>query len=256
MPENILSIQNLTKSFGNTKALNRCSLDIPPGIIAGLIGPNGAGKSTLVNVITGLLEPDEGEMYFKGNDIFKLAPHKTAQLGIGRTFQISRALLKMKVLDNLKLAAPSQAGESLNNVFFRPGKVKKQEEIITDRAVEILKNLNLYELKDNYSDTLSGGQKKLLEIGRAIMLESDFIIMDEPLAGVNPALGDELYEHFKKLNEQGLTLLIIEHNVKNLMEISDIVYVMNKGEIIAYGPPETIQQNEKVIESYLGSEEE
>jgi len=233
-----LCTQNLTKAFGGLRAVDECSFDLEENLIAGLIGPNGAGKTTLFNVLSGLLAPDSGKIFFKGQEITRLPAHKRAALGIGRTFQITHALRKMKVLDNLKLAAQSQLGENIANVWLRPRAVREQERKIEERALEMLKFLNLYELRDEYAGNLSGGQKKLLEIGRMLMLE--------PLA-------EEIGEHIRKLRERGLTILIIEHNIKRVLRLSDVVYVMSEGKIIAQGDPESIRRDERVIEAYLGS---
>ena len=248
-----LSVQDLTKTFGGVRAVDKCSLDLKEGLIAGLIGPNGAGKTTLFEVLSGLLAPDSGKIFLGEQEITHVPAHKRVGLGLGRTFQITRSLRKLQVLDNLKLAAQSQLGESIGNVWFRPRAVREQERMIEDKALEMLKFLNLYELRDEYAGNLSGGQKKLLEIGRMLMLDPQLILMDEPLAGVNPSLGEEINEHLRGLKERGLTILVIEHNVKNIMRISDVVYVMNEGKIIAQGPPEAIRKDEKVIEAYLGA---
>jgi len=248
-----LSVQDLTKSFGGLKAVDRCYLDLRKGVIAGLIGPNGAGKTTLFEVLSGLMAPDSGRIFLEEQEITQLPAHKRVSLGLGRTFQITRSLRKLPVLDNLKLAAQSQLGENIRNVWFRPGAVREQERGIEDKALGMLRFLNLYELRDEYAGNLSGGQKKLLEIGRMLMLEPKLILMDEPLAGVNPSLGGEINEHVRRLKQRGLTILIIEHNVRNVMGISDVVYVMNEGKIIAQGTPESIRKDEKVIEAYLGA---
>ena len=248
-----LRTQNLTKAFGGLRAVDECSFDLKEGVIAGLIGPNGAGKTTLFNMLSGLLAPDSGKIFFKGQEITRLPAHKRAALGIGRTFQITHALRKMKVLDNLKLAAQSQLGENVASVWLRPRAVREQERKIEERALEMLKFLNLYELRDEYAGNLSGGQKKLLEIGRMLMLEPCLILMDEPFAGVNPVLAEEIGEHIRKLRERGLTILVIEHNIKRILRLSDVVYVMSEGKIIAQGDPESIRRDERVIEAYLGS---
>ncbi len=248
-----LRTQNLTKAFGGLRAVDECSFDLEEGVIAGLIGPNGAGKTTLFNMLSGLLAPDSGKIFFKGQEITRLPAHKRAALGIGRTFQITHALRKMKVLDNLKLAAQSQLGENIANVWLRPRAVREQERKIEERALEMLKFLNLYELRDEYAGNLSGGQKKLLEIGRMLMLEPCLILMDEPFAGVNPVLAEEIGEHIRKLRERGITILVIEHNIKRILRLSDVVYVMSEGKIIAQGDPESIRRDERVIEAYLGS---
>ncbi len=247
-----LSVQSLTKAFGGLKAVDRCYLDLRKGVIAGLIGPNGAGKTTLFELLSGLIAPDSGRIFLEGEEITHLPAYKRVSLGLGRTFQITRSLRKLRVLDNLKLAAQSQLGESIGNVWFRSGAVREQERGIEDKALGMLKFLNLYELRDEYAGNLSGGQKKLLEIGRMLMLEPKLILMDEPLAGINPSLGDEINEHIRRLKQRGLTILVIEHNVKNVMSISDVVYVMNEGNIIAQGAPESIRKDKKVIEAYLG----
>ncbi len=252
MDEFALSIRNLTKAFGGVAAVNGCWLNLRKQVIGGLIGPNGAGKSTLFEILSGLIAADSGKLFFEGREIAHLPAHKRARLGLGRTFQITHSLRKMKVLDNLKLAAQSQLGESIGNVWFRPRAVREQEQMIEDKALEMLKFVNLYELRDEYAGNLSGGQKKLLEIGRMLMLDPRIILMDEPFAGVNPVLAEEINDRLRSLKESGLTMLIIEHNIRSIMGISDVIYVMNEGKVIAQGDPESIRNDEKVFEAYLG----
>lgn len=248
-----LQVHNLIKAFGGVRAVDECSLDLEENLIAGLMGPNGAGKTTLFNLLSGLLAPDSGKIFFRGQDITWLPAHKRAALGIGRTFQITHALRKMTVLDNLKLAAQSQLGENIANVWFRPRAVRQQEQMIEERALEILKFLNLYELRGEYAGNLSGGQKKLLEIGRMLMLEPSLVLMDEPFAGVNPALAEEINKRLRELRDRGLTILVVEHDVKRVLRVSDVVYVMSEGRIIAHGDPDSIRKDDRVIEAYLGS---
>jgi LPS export ABC transporter ATP-binding protein len=253
MAELALCAHYVTKDFGGIRAVDRCVLEVGKQVIAGLIGPNGAGKTTLFEILSGLIRPNSGKIFLEGEEITHLPAHKRARLGLGRTFQITRSLRKMKVLDNLKLASQSQLGENIWNVWLRSATVRGQEQRIEEKAAEMLKFLNLYDLRAEYAGNLSGGQKKLLEIGRMLMLDPKVILMDEPFAGVNPALAKEITSHLERLRERGLTILVIEHNIKSIMSISDAVYVMNEGKIIAQGDPDSIKRNERVIEAYLGT---
>ncbi len=248
----MLKVENVHKSFGGILALNGVTFSVEPNSITGLIGPNGSGKSTLFNVISGFYSKDRGEIYFKGKKIEGIEPYRIAMLGVGRTFQISEVPEKMTVLENLLLAPKSQIGEGIFNVFLHPLKIKRENEKLLKDAYEILELVQLYDLRNEYAGNLSGGQKKLLSLGRILMSDPILLLLDEPTAGVNPTLIRDLIVAIKNLRaEKGQTILLVEHNMKVISEICDRVIVLDFGKKIAEGTPEEIQKNEKVLEAYL-----
>jgi ABC-type branched-subunit amino acid transport system ATPase component len=219
----------------------------------GLIGPNGSGKTTLFNVVSGFYEKDGGEIFFKGERIDGLPPNKIAKKGLCRTFQVSKAPEKMTVLENMLLAAEDQIGEGPFSALFMRSRVQKSENANLGRAMELLDMLQLSQLKNDYAGDLSGGQKKLLSLGRVFMLKPDMILLDEPTAGVNPTLRVQLMEAIQRLQKmEKSTFFIIEHSMKVISSICDKVYVLNFGQKIAEGTPEEIQQNGQVLDAYLG----
>lgn len=249
----MLSIKNLSKHFGSLKALDGVSLEVEGDSIVGLIGPNGSGKTTLFNVVSGFYEKDSGEIYFNGDRIDGLSPNKIARKGLCRTFQVSKAPEKLTILENMLLAAKNQVGEGPFSALFRRQRVNKTEKANLIRAMELLEMLQLLELRNDYAGDLSGGQKKLLSLGRIFMLEPDMILLDEPTAGVNPTLRVQLMEAIKQLQKlEKKAFFIIEHSMKVISSICDKVYVLNFGQKIAKGTPEEIQKNEQVLEAYLG----
>lgn len=248
----LLSVHDVEKSFGGIKAVNGCSLDVEKCMIAGLIGPNGAGKTTLFNLISGFYKPNSGKIYFKGKRIDPLPTFKIAREGMVRTFQITRALSKMTVLENMMLGSKYQSGENIISLLLHPKKVKKQEESIKEKAQYILEFFDLLDLRDEYAGALSGGQKKLLELARALMTDPEMLLLDEPFAGVNPTLAMKLLKHIETLREQGMTFLIIEHDIPMITKISDKIFVMNEGNLIVEGSPEEIKRDERVLDAYLG----
>ena len=254
MNNSMLTITNLQKNFGSLKALDRVSLEVESDSIVGLIGPNGSGKTTLFNVVSGFYEKDGGEIYFKGERIDGLTPDKIAKKGLCRTFQVSKAPEKLTVLENMMLAAKSQVGENpFSAVFMRP-RVHKSEKANLNRAMDLLEMLQLADLKNEYTGDLSGGQKKLLSLGRVFMLDPDLILLDEPTAGVNLTLIMELLKVIKELQKkEHKSFFIIEHSMKVISDICDKVYVLNFGRKMAEGTPEEIQQNEQVLKAYLSS---
>jgi ABC-type branched-subunit amino acid transport system ATPase component len=248
----MLMIKNLQKNFGSLKALDRVSLKVEGNSIVGLIGPNGSGKTTLFNVVSGFYEKNGGEIYFKGDRIDGLSPDRIAKKGLCRTFQVSKAPEKLTVLENMMLAAKSQFGENpVSAIFLRP-RVTKSEKTNLTRAMELLEILQLVHLKNEYAGNLSGGQKKLLSLGRVFMLNPDLILLDEPTAGVNLTLTMQLLKVIKELQEKKhKSFFIIEHSMKVISDICDKVFVLNFGKNMAEGTPEEIQQNEQVLKAYL-----
>jgi neutral amino acid transport system ATP-binding protein len=250
----ILAVEDVIKRFGGIRAVDGATLSVAEESINALIGPNGAGKTTLFNVVTGFYRGDHGSVRFRGKPIFGRPPYVIARLGMVRTFQITKALARMPVIDNMTLAAPDQPGERLRNVVFRPATVRRREREIQEEAMELLRIFDLEKLADHYAGTLSGGQRKLLELARALMTAPDMLLLDEPMAGINPTLGRRLLEHMQRLrSERGVTFLFIEHDMEVVMGHSDRVIVMAEGKVIAEGPPEEIRRDRRVIDAYLGS---
>jgi neutral amino acid transport system ATP-binding protein len=248
----MLEINDLRMSFGVVQALDGVSLVAEAGLITGLIGPNGSGKSTLINVVSGFYRGNSGQILFRGEDITGLDSFEIARRGLMRTFQVSKAPPKLTVLENLLLASSRQTGEQLLPNFLRHRNVVRQEKEDLLRAHEIAEIIRLKELKNEYAATLSGGQKKLLSLGRMLMCESKLILLDEPTAGVNPTLTAELVEVVRDIREQGnSSFLIVEHNMKVIFDLCDDIYVLNVGTNLARGTPREIQQNDAVLEAYL-----
>lgn len=232
--ETILELRNVTKRFGGVTAVDRCSLELAPGKIYGLIGPNGSGKTTLFNCITGLESCEEGEIRFRGERINGLKPHQVTRRRIGRTFQVIRIFPELTALENLLV------------VTWLPFDGAQR------RAQELLELVTLDRLQDEYAGNLSYGQQKLLELARVLMIEPDLVLFDEPAAGVNRTLLNEILQTIRNLRAQGKTIFIVEHDMKVIMGLSEKIFVLNYGEKIAEGPPEIIQTDERVIEAYFG----
>jgi len=248
----ILRTRSLVKSFGGLKAVNDVSIDVRERTLTILIGPNGSGKTTLINLITGVYKPDRGNIYFNGKDITGWPAHKIYREGIVRTFQIPQPFRKLTVLENLLVSHPRNPGEGFLSALLR-GKWLRVEEETVEKAFRILKLLNLDHLWDQEAGKLSGGQMKLLEIGRALMTDARLLVMDEPVAGVNPALAHEIFKTLRGLKDRlGLTLLLVEHRLDIALQYTDDVYVMASGSIICSGKPEQVVVNPQVIEAYLG----
>ena len=250
-PDPILIAEGVRRNFGGVVAVDVDHLEVQRGSITALIGPNGAGKTTLFNLLTGFDTPNEGKWMFDGRSLEKVVAHRTAAMGMVRTFQLTKSLTKMSVIENMKLGATHQVGERWWNGLL-PFRWKRQEEIIQKRADELLKRFKLDHMRNEYAGTLSGGQRKLLEMSRALMTNPRLVMLDEPMAGVNPALKQSLNEHIRGLRDDGMTVLFVEHDMDMVHDISDWVVVMAEGRIIAEGTPEQISANPAVIEAYLG----
>lgn len=249
----ILVIDSVFKHFGGIRAVNGAGFSIPRGSITALIGPNGAGKTTLFNIVTGFYRPDAGTILYEGRSIFGDHPYAIARRGMVRTFQITKALSAMPVIDNMMLAAPHQPGESLIGLIAKRRANTRREAEVAERAAELLDTFNLTKKQDDYAGTLSGGQRKLLELARALMAEPRTVLLDEPMAGVNPTLGRRLLNHMHDLREnQGVTFLFVEHDMEVVMKHSDEVVVMAQGETVVKGLPEEVRADQRVIDAYLG----
>ena len=251
-PDPILIADKITRQFGGLTAVNVEHVEIQRGSITALIGPNGAGKTTFFNLLTGYDAPNSGTWSFNGLPLNGIPPHKVARLGMVRTFQLTKALYRLTVIENMALGARGQKGESVLKSVF-PWIWRAQEEEIRNKATAILKNFKLLDKQDDFAAALSGGQRKLLEMARALMVEPEMVMLDEPMAGVNPALKQSLLEHIKELRTEGKTVLFVEHDMDMVHEISDWVIVMAQGEIIAEGTPASVMGNQQVIEAYLGA---
>jgi neutral amino acid transport system ATP-binding protein len=249
----LLQLDSISRRFGGIRAVDGATFHVAAGSITGLIGPNGAGKTTAFNVISGFLRAHSGTITFDGKRIERQQAHVIARTGLVRTFQIPRVLTRMSVLENVQLAATRQPGEILGAALFVPHVVNRREREVRDEAMQILELVRLSRLANDYAGTLSGGQRKLLELARALMTRPRMILLDEPMAGVAPTLALQLLEHILELRAtRGTTFLVIEHDMEAIMAISDWVIVMDEGRVIARGSAAEIQQNERVIEAYLG----
>ncbi len=248
----LLSAKGLSKSFGGIRAVNNAYLDVPQGSITGLIGPNGAGKTTLFNLLSNFIRPDKGEVFLDGQPIHQLPPYQIALKGCVRTFQVARVLSRLTVLENMLLASPGQTGENFLKVWFQGAKIRQQEQENRAKALDLLDSIGLGEKAQDYAGALSGGQRKLLEIGRVLMTKPKLILLDEPAAGVNPTLIAQISDHIIEWNRQGITFLIIEHNMDVIMSLCHHVWVLAEGTNLADGIPSEIQKNERVLKAYLG----
>jgi ABC-type branched-subunit amino acid transport system ATPase component len=252
MSSEVLEIRNVVRSFGALRAVDGVNLSVKKGTITGLIGPNGAGKSTLFGLIAGAMPPDAGEIFFNGQRIDRLTPDRIFRAGLARTFQIPRPFPKMTVLENVMLAAPAQVGERFWTNWLMPGAVRTQERRIRDQAMEVLGFTGLAAKAADPAGQLSGGQQKLLELARVLMSDPQLILLDEPAAGVNPALLDTLIDKILALHKRGVGFLIIEHNMDMVMSICDPIIVLAQGRVIFQGSAEGVQADEKVLDAYLG----
>ena len=251
-PDQIVIADNVVRKFGGLTAVDVEHLEIQRGAITALIGPNGAGKTTFFNLLTGFDKPNSGNWTFNGIQLAGVAPHKVARLGMVRTFQLTKALFRLSVMDNMRLGAKNQIGEGILRALL-PFTWKKEELQNTQRATELLTRFTLDTKADDFAAALSGGQRKLLEMARALMVNPELVMLDEPMAGVNPALTQSLLGHIKDLREQGMTVLFVEHDMDMVRDISDWVIVMAQGKIVAEGPPASVMSNPAVIDAYLGA---
>lgn len=250
--EAILQVAKVSRAFGGVQAVNDCSFDVERGSMTGLIGPNGAGKSTMINLISGFLKPDAGTIEFDGREIQGLSGHQVSGLGLMRTFQTPREWPRMTVMENMLLAAPVNGRDSLWRAYFQHRRLRQLEAADRVAARELLREFNLFDLRDEYAGNLSGGQKRLLEFARIAFAKPRMVLLDEPQSGVNPVLGDRMAEAITSLNQSGITVLLIEHNLPFMERLCKHVLVMSLGTCIAAGSMNEIRANAEVVDAYLG----
>jgi branched-chain amino acid transport system ATP-binding protein len=249
----MMSIRGVTKSFGGIRAVNEASFDIGKGTITALIGPNGAGKTTLFNIVAGFIKPDAGRVILNGQDVTGLPAHQLFKRGLMRTFQIPAAFERMSLIQNLMVVPAGQSGENVLRTWFLWGRVTAEEKRVRDKAKEVLDFLGLSHVAGEYAGNLSGGQKKLLELGRTMMSDPDIVLLDEPGAGVNPTLMVKLADDIRRLNEErGYTFCIIDHDMDLVAKLCHPIIVMAEGAVLAQGSMDEIRQNQEVLDAYLG----
>ena len=256
MSNKYLKVTNLKKSFGGLKAVDVQSLSLNTNELTSIIGPNGAGKTTFFDLISGFQDSDEGKVYLNEKNITRSQPYSIARLGMIRTFQLTKVFDRMTVLENMMFSASTVNNDSFIKSLVRLPSQKTIEKNIKEKSFEIMKDLNIDHMANSYARELSGGQKKLLELGRSIVNDPDILLLDEPLAGVNPKLAEEILQIILNLSEKGISILMVEHNIEAVMKISQRVVVFAEGMVIADDKPENVRTDEKVIEAYLGSENE
>jgi len=247
-----LRATDITVRFGGVRAIEQVSMALAPAEILGLIGPNGAGKTTMFDLLSGFARPDSGTIRFAGREIADMAPHRIARLGLVRTFQLTRVMAGMSVMDNMLLAAPRQPGEHLLLLMQAPKRARAAESRARRAAEALLESFGLAPKASDYAGSLSGGQRKLLEIGRALMTEPSIVLLDEPMAGVNPSLADEIAAHLTALNRDGLTICLIEHDMALIRRLCDPVVVMAEGKTLTQGSFASVAADPRVQEAYLG----
>ena len=256
MSNKYLEVTNLKKSFGGIKAVDVESLNLNRNELTSIIGPNGAGKTTFFDLISGFQDSDEGKVYLNNKNISKSQPYAIARLGMIRTFQLTKVFDRMTVLENMMFSASTVNNDSFLKSIAKLPSQKTTEKKIRDKSFEIMKELNIDHMANSYAREMSGGQKKLLELGRSIINNPSILLLDEPLAGVNPKLAEEILQIIVNLAGKGISILMVEHNIEAVMKISERVIVLAEGKVIADSTPENIRTDEKVIEAYLGSENE
>lgn len=250
----VIDVRHVTKRFGGLTAVMDCSLEVERGSITGLIGPNGAGKSTLFNIVAGNIVPDSGSVLFEGEDVTGLSPHKLFSRGMLRTFQIAHEFSHMTALENLMMVPPDQPGEDLVTLWFRPALARTREAAVRRKALDVIDFLKLGHVKDELAGNLSGGQKKLLELGRTMMVDAKLVLLDEVAAGVNKTLLHDLAGNIERMNrELGYTFFVIEHDMDLIGRLCDPVIVMAQGTVIAEGPMSTLRNNPEIVEAYFGA---
>lgn len=249
----VIDVQNVSKHFGGLAAVNNCSLKVERGSITGLIGPNGAGKSTLFNLVAGNITPDSGRVFFDGADVTGLKPHELFHRGMLRTFQIAHEFSNMTALENLMMVPPRQPGESLLTTWLMPDKVKAADRSVRQKALDVIDFLKLGHVRNELAGNLSGGQKKLLELGRTMMVDAKVVLLDEVAAGVNRTLLQDLAANIERMNQElGYTFFVIEHDMDLIGRLCDPVIVMAAGQVIAQGPMAEIRARPEIIEAYFG----
>lgn len=256
MLNNLISVKNLKKSFGGITAVDVKELSFIKGELTSVIGPNGAGKTTFFDLISGFQNADSGDIFLKEKNISNSQPYKIARMGMVRTFQLTKVFDRMTVMENLLFSGSNVDNDSFLRSILKLNSQKVYENSLKDKANEIMNDLNIGHMADSYARELSGGQKKLLELARAIINEPEILLLDEPLAGVNPKLAEDILSLIKKLSEDGITIVMVEHNIEAVMKISERVVVLAEGSLIADGSPNEIRTNKNVIEAYLGKADE
>lgn len=256
MSNNYLEVTNLKKSFGGLQAVNVQSIKLKKNEFTSIIGPNGAGKTTFFDLISGFQDSDDGKVILNDKNITKSQSYTIARLGMVRTFQLTKVFDRMTVLENMMFSASKVDNDSFIKSLVKPPSQKNKEIDIKEKSFEVMKNLNIEHMANSYARELSGGQKKLLELGRSIINDPEILLLDEPLAGVNPKLSEEILEIILNLSKNGISILMVEHNIEAVMKISERVIVFAEGKVIADDIPENVRTDKKVIEAYLGSENE